>query len=468
MKRFLNKIIGKWPFKVLLVITIVILIMAIGITNVSLSTGNETMINDTGNLYADNLEYQSTFGTDPIIIVFENTNIDSLVSYSSLEILNNLNNNIDDLDGVFYVNGPISVIDYAGAMSVKNYQLALNEISLALNTIASSISDMSESQPNIDTELLSSSLGNIILAQENVNTGLGNEINLMSTMIINVSNEIQSLTAQKDSLDPVADNTEYQNLSRTITILNNINNLYIEMISLSESFSEATNQTSVGLSSTLTQLSAMFTTFSSLSANLLTLETNLSTLADTVEVLANNFNGFTATFPTEESTLERMVYPDGTNINPMLGSFILDDTHMYVSIVLEEGTDEGKIEVILNGIYESLEGTTYEDSLVSGKPVLNYDIKSSMMDSMQIMMISAVVIMVIVLLILFPVSFRLLPLIVVLIAVIGTVGIMGHLNITLTMVSMAVFPVLIGLGIDYSIQFQSRYLEELVGGKTNE
>ena len=41
---------------------------------------------------------------------------------------------------------------------------------------------------------------------------------------------------------------------------------------------------------------------------------------------------------------------------------------------------------------------------------------------------------------------------------------MGWLNIGLTMVSMAVFPVLIGLGIDYSIQFQSRYTEELEGG----
>lgn len=37
---------------------------------------------------------------------------------------------------------------------------------------------------------------------------------------------------------------------------------------------------------------------------------------------------------------------------------------------------------------------------------------------------------------------------------------MGTINVPMTMVSMAVFPILIGLGIDYSIQFQNRYEEE--------
>jgi predicted RND superfamily exporter protein len=106
----------------------------------------------------------------------------------------------------------------------------------------------------------------------------------------------------------------------------------------------------------------------------------------------------------------------------------------------------------------------HEDTLVSGKPVLDLDIRESMMDSMRIMMITAGVIMILVLLVLFPVRMRLLPLIVVLTAVIATVGIMGHASIPLTMVSMAVFPVLIGLGIDYSIQFHSRYQEETEGG----
>jgi hydrophobe/amphiphile efflux-3 (HAE3) family protein len=42
---------------------------------------------------------------------------------------------------------------------------------------------------------------------------------------------------------------------------------------------------------------------------------------------------------------------------------------------------------------------------------------------------------------------------------------MGLTGIPLTMVSMAVFPILIGLGVEYAIQFQNRIMEELGAGK---
>lgn len=91
-----------------------------------------------------------------------------------------------------------------------------------------------------------------------------------------------------------------------------------------------------------------------------------------------------------------------------------------------------------------------------------------MIGSMQVMMGLSALIMIVVLLIVFRVRWSLLPLVIILFAVVSTIGIMGWLNIGLTMVSMAVFPVLIGLGIDYSIQFQSRYTEELARGDKNE
>ena len=469
MKKILNKIISKWPFKVLLVITIgIAVVVATGITNVALSTGNETLIEDSSDTYIDNLEYQTNFGTDPIIVVLENTDQTNLLSYSSLSILNDLNDNVKDLEGVFYMNGPISVIDYAGQMSVAKYQLALNEIAGGLEAIAFNIGVMSESQPDVDTVALSTALNNIITAQDNITTGLENEVTLMENMKINVNNEILLLTTERDALDPVADEPEYLELTRTITVLSGVDNLYTQMITLSTSFSQGTSQTSIGVQNILTQLTTMFTSLTLINTNLGALQTNLSTMGENVAMLAANFNGFTSTFPTEESTLLQMVYPDGTNINPMLQTFLIDDTHIFVSIILEEGTKEADIELILNEIDATLKDTIYEDSLVSGKPVLNYDIKSSMMDSMKIMMATAGIIMVIVLLILFPVPFRLLPLVVVLIAVIGTIGVMGLASIPLTMVSMAVFPVLIGLGIDYSIQFHSRYMEELTVGDTDE
>ncbi|MFD1608476.1 MMPL family transporter [Oceanobacillus luteolus] len=108
------------------------------------------------------------------------------------------------------------------------------------------------------------------------------------------------------------------------------------------------------------------------------------------------------------------------------------------------------------------------ETLVSGKPVLDNAIRSSMQENIQKMMGLALLIMVIVLFFVFKVQWRILPLLVVLIAVVGTVGLMGWLQIPITMVSMAVFPILIGLGIDYAIQFQNRYDEEMHEEDSNE
>jgi len=468
MKKVLNKIIYKWPFKVLFVVVVIIGITVTGVLNIDLSTGNETLIETSSDTYIDNSKYQSVFGTDPIIIVLEGDTQEDLLTYESLSEINSLNTNIQDLDGVFYMNSPITVIEYAGMMSIDMYQTALDGVADGLTAIAVNIEQMAESQVDVDSEALSQAMSDIITAQNNVSTGLENEVDTMSSMQTAVDDEIVLLTAQRDLLDPVAQETEYLSLTRTITVLSNVSDVYTQMISLNTTFGNATSQTAVGVQNILTQLTGMFTTMSDLQTNLTTLQTNISTMATNVSMLAANFNGFTSTFPTEASTLSNMIYPDGINLNPMLETYFVDDTHLYITLILEEGTTEAEIEVILNEINGSLEGSIYEDSLVSGKPVLNYDIKSSMMDSMKTMMIMSGIIMIVILLVLFPVPFRLLPLFVVLIAVITTVGVMGLVGIPLTMVSMAVFPVLIGLGIDYSIQFHNRYMEEALGGEINE
>ena len=65
-------------------------------------------------------------------------------------------------------------------------------------------------------------------------------------------------------------------------------------------------------------------------------------------------------------------------------------------------------------------------------------------------------------------AWRWLPLGVVFIAIIYAFGIMGVRSIPITMVTMAVFPIVIGLGVDYAIQFHNRYDEESRRGESVE
>jgi hydrophobe/amphiphile efflux-3 (HAE3) family protein len=59
------------------------------------------------------------------------------------------------------------------------------------------------------------------------------------------------------------------------------------------------------------------------------------------------------------------------------------------------------------------------------------------------------------------VRWRLLSLFMVGVGALWTFGIMGYAGVPISMVTMAVLPILIGLGIDFSIQFHNRYQEEL-------
>jgi predicted RND superfamily exporter protein len=466
MLNILYKTISKWPYKVIGIMILLIIGVAIGVQNISLSTGNETLIDSDTDTYQDNLIYQSTFGTDPIMVIVEHDSESELLSYDSMTILNDLSQNIEGLDGVFYVNSPVNVVNTAGMKLKIDYQEGLNTLSSGLLSIAQSLETMSLSG-DLDQEMITTTFANIIQAQNDKSDGVTNETTLINSMITTVEGEINILETRIASLDTNADADEINNLTRTIGILTSVRDVYSQMLTLNTNLMTGLTQTSTGLTTISQELTSMFNQLAIVQTNLSNLQTNLETMGNTLAMLAANFNTFEPAFPEEASTLSMMVYPNGT-VNPMLTNFFINDQTMFVSIVLEEGTTQEDIETILYHIDNTLDNTMYENSLISGKPVLDYDIKDSMMSSMQTMMITSGIIMIIILFVLFKITLRLLPLMVVLIAVIATIGIMGLTSIPLTMVSMAVFPVLIGLGIDYSIQFHHRYYEGLEKSDSHE
>lgn len=166
--------------------------------------------------------------------------------------------------------------------------------------------------------------------------------------------------------------------------------------------------------------------------------------------------------PTEQETLDRMIYEDG-QLREIFDDVVIDDIYMMMIIKFAAVADDTEKSEIVSLINDYLNDYSLDsiETIVSGKPVLDNAIRTSMRDSMKKMMMLSIVFMIIVLSLVFKVQWRILPLFIILVAVIGTVGLMGWISIPITMVSMAVFPILIGLGIDYAIQFQNRYIEEM-------
>lgn len=174
--------------------------------------------------------------------------------------------------------------------------------------------------------------------------------------------------------------------------------------------------------------------------------------------------------PTNQETLDNIIYGENNELRSMFKELVIDDRYMIMMIKLNGETDDNEKTEVIDTInsYLVAEKIDTAETMVSGKPVLDNATRTSMQESIQAMMGLALVIMIVVLSILFKVRWRILPLVIVLFAVIGTVGLMGWLQIPITMVSMAVFPILIGLGIDYAIQFQNRYAEEMAKEDSNE
>jgi hydrophobe/amphiphile efflux-3 (HAE3) family protein len=82
----------------------------------------------------------------------------------------------------------------------------------------------------------------------------------------------------------------------------------------------------------------------------------------------------------------------------------------------------------------------------------------------QIMLLAGVLMVFALLLLFRHVKWPLLPIPVVMLGIVWTFGAMGLLQIPLTMVSFSAFPLLIGIGIDYAIQFHNRIDEEFSKG----
>ncbi len=106
-------------------------------------------------------------------------------------------------------------------------------------------------------------------------------------------------------------------------------------------------------------------------------------------------------------------------------------------------------------------GETY---LITGEPVIVSDLTSSITSSIELLLVAVLLVMGLVLSLIFKGRPRLLPLGIALLASALTFGALALSGASLTMASVAVLPVLVGLSVDYAIQFQSRIQEAREAG----
>lgn len=136
-----------------------------------------------------------------------------------------------------------------------------------------------------------------------------------------------------------------------------------------------------------------------------------------------------------------------------------------VSVELEPGLSRDAQFSLLDSMNARLRvmdippGTTVT---ITGNPAFSQQMMKEMSTSMSTLLLAAMLLMILAVGILFGhVRYRLISVLIVAAGLILTFGIMGLAGMKISMVVIGAFPVLIGIGIDYAIQFHSRFDEEV-------
>ncbi|MBA7485633.1 hypothetical protein ES707_21182 [subsurface metagenome] len=163
-----------------------------------------------------------------------------------------------------------------------------------------------------------------------------------------------------------------------------------------------------------------------------------------------------------------VLYDSEGAISQTMQPFIPDDEHALIIVTPVGNMDDREALQATNdieGFFTANPLLKINTTVISSTKLVNA-ISSSMGKNMAILLGLSVVAMIVILLGIFRVRWRLLSLLMVGISALWTFGLMGYFSVPLTMATMAVLPILIGLGIDYSIQFHNRYQEELTRSKS--
>ena len=152
----------------------------------------------------------------------------------------------------------------------------------------------------------------------------------------------------------------------------------------------------------------------------------------------------------------------------VLSRFVPSNTMTFAVAVLKPGLTQAQQSAVVNslqariGISERPPGVSVA---LTGNSAFQQQMLTEMSTSMSVLILAAMVLMVIAVGVLFGhVRYRLLSVFSVAVGLILTFGIIGFSGMQIDMATIGAFPVLIGIGIDYAIQFHSRFDEEIRKG----
>ena len=490
---FIGSLIQRKPFKSLLLTLLIVAAMIAGASQMRLATGNETLVQEDNSVLISNKEMEATFGGESILILLESKDNTDLLSLDNITKLYTIEQELSYEENIFSIVSPATVVH-----QITTKQSI--EIIKQLKVIASGLSDMGTNMTTLGNELLSkdikdpaeiltklngltsmtSTFGQLIAAQNSMSTGAGQISSGLSTVadgLLTLSQQLSNLaSAQPAGSLQTTLNAMAANLSVTSdgvkTIGTNTGNLQTGTSNTATALTTISDKLALELGSMKDGLDQGLTPdqLTSMASNFVLMGDKLQSISEGLTMFGVKSSMMVPAVPTVDTELTSMIYDSNNIMRSAFSEVVLNDHQALMVIRLAGNLKDTEKDRLTANIAKVIDKANFTQltTTMSGKTVLDAALRAEMKSSMMMMIALAVLVMFGVLLLVFKVKWRMLSLAVVFISVIATLGFMGWIKVPVTMVSMAVFPIIIGLGIDYSIQFHNRYEEEKSVKETTE
>jgi hypothetical protein len=155
--------------------------------------------------------------------------------------------------------------------------------------------------------------------------------------------------------------------------------------------------------------------------------------------------------------------PDGS-LRPSVTPFVPNDHHVLMAILLKPNLTLNQEVNAADTVQRITGGVDYQGAttITTGVPEIEQEISSYLRSALRTLGLIAALVMVLILLVTFKVRWRLLPFAILAVGLIWAFGLVGYFGVPLTFATITALPVLMGVGMDYSIQMHSRIEEEVV------
>lgn len=479
---FIASLVERRPFKTLFMTLLIVVAMVAGATQLRLATGNDTLVQSDNPVYIANVEMEDAFGGDAVLVLFEAENLDPILDPVFLNDLYDVQTRLEETDHVFSV---LSLTSILHEMTIKQSEMIIEtvfDLSDGLNTMGSTMIDLGKELKAKDIkdpqEMLAelSALEEISAKFTELQKGqvaLTDGVHTLELALYQTSDGIGTVALQ---LSQLANTLQDPIKTQLLTIATNLNTTSVGLDTMgvnTQSIQTGTSNTAAALGTIEDNLSTKLNDMKSDLSSALSKD-DLMKMADGFIEMGGKLNDISealgmfydksgmmeARIPATQEELDLLLYEDA-ELRSLFDDILVSDHQMMMVVKLEGNLSDSVKDEVSQDISNLLLDLNAEniDITVSGKSILDSALKTEMKSSMQAMVGMAVGLMFLILLLVFKVKWRLLSLLTIFIAVMATLGFMSWLDVPVTMVSMAVFPILIGLGIDYSIQFHNRYQE---------